>query len=183
MLVLVGTAPAAETVAVHVLRKLSASQNVHVTFRGRQLPEGGYYYAVIVLEPYRKYTRRSPPPCATSSDMQRTDYGYPQPSGVVALALTPAKSLTGRWCPGGHYVGAIYAVPHAPPCDSAYPCHSEPPYKQPCEAIERPCVTGKVAHPRESEYPDRLPSPRANGTTIVGRFAVRFPSASARHAR
>ncbi len=148
---------------------------MHITFHAPTLPEGGYYYAVIVLKPYKKYTRTSPPPCATSSDMQRTDYGYPQPGGEVALALTPAKSHTRHWCPGGDYLGAIYAVPHAPPCESAYPCRSEP-YKKPCAGIGPGCVEGVVARPREWAYPQGLPTPLASGTTIVGHFTVTFPS-------
>jgi hypothetical protein len=171
---LMGAAAAAETVSVHVQRKLAARQNVHITFRARRLPEGGYYYAVIVLKPYKQYTRSSPPPCASSSDMQRTDYGYPQSSGRVALALTPAKSLTGHWCPGGDYLGAIYAVPHAPPCESAYPCHSEP-YKEPCAGVGPGCVHGIIKRPREWAYPQGLPTPLASGTTIVGHFTVGFP--------
>jgi hypothetical protein len=107
--------------------------------------------------------------------MQRTDYGYQQPSGQVALALTPTKSSTGHWCSSGSYEGAIYAVPHAPPCESTYPCHSEP-YKEPCEGIAPGCVHGIVARPKEYEYPDGLPKPRATGTTIVARFSVKFPS-------
>jgi hypothetical protein len=172
---LVGAAVAAETVSVHVQRRLVVRQNVHIAFRARRLPEGGYYYAVIVLKPYRKYTRTSPPPCTTSTNMQRTDYGYPQPSGEVGLALTPAKSLTGHWCLGGDYLGAIYAVPHAPPCESTYPCRSEP-YKRPCAGIGPGCVHGIVARPKEWAYPQGLPTPLASGTTIVGRFTVRFPS-------
>ncbi|HEV3094536.1 MAG TPA: hypothetical protein VGY30_08490 [Solirubrobacteraceae bacterium] len=173
VLSLAGVAVAAETVSVHVQRRLSVRKNVHVTFHARSLPEGGYYYAVIVLRPYKKYTQTLPPPCATSSDMQRTDYGYPQPSGEVALALTPAKSRTGHWCPGGHYLGGIYAVPHAPPCESAYPCHSEP-YKEPCAGVAPGCVEGVVARPKEWAYPEGLPGPRVSGTTIVGCFAVNF---------
>ena len=84
----------AAAVSVHVQHRLAARQNVHLTFPARHLPEGGYYYGVIVLKPYRKYTRTSPPPCSTSSNMLRTDYGYPQANGQVALALTPAKSST-----------------------------------------------------------------------------------------
>ncbi len=174
-LVLVGAAIAAEPVSVHVQRKINAHQNVHITFHAQHLPEGGYYYGVIVLKPYKKYTRTSPPPCATSSNMQRTDYGYPQPSGRVALALTPAKSHAGQWCPGGDYLGAIYAVPHAPPCESAYPCRSEP-YKEPCAGIAPGCVHGVVARPKEWAYPQGLPTPRASGATIVGHFTVRFSS-------
>lgn len=170
-----GAAVAAGSVVVHVQRTLVAGHNVHITFRARRLAEGGYYYAVIVLKPYKKYTRASPPPCTTSSDMKRTDYGYPQPSGEVALALTPAKSLTGHWCPGGDYLGAIYAVPHAPPCESTYPCRSEP-YERPCAGVGRGCVHGIVKRPREWAYPQGLPTPLARGTTIVGRFTVSFPS-------
>ncbi len=164
----------AATTRVHVQRNLSVHQNVHLTLHARRLPEGGYYYGVIVLKPYRRYTRHSPPPCSTSSDMQRTDYGYPQPNEKIALTMTPAHSSTGHWCPGGVYEGAIYAVPHAPPCESAYPCHSEP-YKEPCAGLGPGCVLGIVAHPKEYAYPDGLPRPRATGTTIVAHFSVRFP--------
>jgi hypothetical protein len=110
----------------------------------------------------------------TASDMQRTDYGYPQANRQVVLALTPAKSSTGHWCPSGSYEGAIYAVPHAPPCESAYPCHSEP-YKEPCAGIGPGCVHGIVAWPKAYAYPDDLPTPRATGTTIASRFSVKFP--------
>lgn len=166
----------AATVSVHVQRNFTVRHNVHITFHAKKLPGGGYYYAVIVLKPYKKYTRSSPPPCSTSSDMQRTDYGYPRSNGQVALALTPAKSSTGHWCSGGSYEGAIYAVPHTPPCQSTYPCRSEP-YKapSPCWNIEGRLVCGVVALPREYAYPDGLPAPLATGTTIVGRFSMQFP--------
>jgi hypothetical protein len=166
----------AATVSVHMQHKLTVRQNVHLTFQARQLPEGGYYYGAIVLKPYKKYTRTSPPPCSTSSNMQRADYGFPQANGRVALDLTPAKSSTGHWCPSGSYEGAVYAVPHAPPCESTYPCRSEP-YRppSPCWDIEGHPVCGVVAHPRAYAYPDGLPVPLASGTTIVGRFSVKFP--------
>ena len=93
-------------------------QAVDLSFKAGSLPEGGYYYAVMVLEPYRHYSRQHPPPCSVSSDMQRTDYGYSE-AGKVSLALTPAKSIAGHWCLGGSYEGAIYPVPHPPPCNSA----------------------------------------------------------------
>lgn len=168
-----GLAASAQAIPVRVQRTLVVRQNVHVSFSAPKLSGGGYYYAVIVLKPDRRYTRISPPPCSTSSDMQRTDYGFPQ-DGVVALALTPAKSRTWHWCNGGSYEGAIYAVPHTPPCESSYPCRSEP-YKAPCAGVRPGCVLGVVARPREWEYPDPLPSPRASGTAIVARFSVRFP--------
>ncbi len=164
----------AAPVSVHVQRELAIRQNVHVDFQAARLPEGGYYYGVIVLKPYKQYTRTSPPPCSTSSNMQRTDYGYPQTDGQVALALTPAKSSAGHWCPSGSYEGAIYAVPHAPPCESAYPCESES-RKKPCAGVAPGCVHGIVARPEQYAYPDGLPTPRADGTTIVARFSVKFP--------
>jgi hypothetical protein len=162
-------------VHVHVLHKPAVGRNVRVTFRATPLPEHGYYYGVLVLKPYKKYTTKHPPPCSTSSNMQRTDYGYAAPSRQVALALTPAKSTTTHWCPGGSYEGAIYAVPHAPPCESRYPCRSEP-YEppSPCWDIEGRRVCGVVALPREYAYPDGLPKPLASGTTMVGRFTIRF---------
>ena len=167
---------AAAALTVHVQRHPAARQNLHITFRAPKLPERGYYYAVIVLKPYKNYTRGSPPPCSTSSNMSRTDYGYPQPDGLVALALTPTRSSTGHWCRDGSYEGAIYAVPHAPPCESTYPCRAEP-YKlpSPCWNVEGHRVCGAVALPRQYSYPDGLPSPLAKGTTIVERFTVRFP--------
>ena len=174
------TAPAAirpQAVSVHVQRRLSVLQNVHVSFQPTvRLPQGGYYYAVIVLEPYKRYTKAAPPPCASSSDMQRTDYGYPHAGRLVALALTPAHSKTGHWCRGGSYAGGIYAVPHAPPCNSAYPCRSEP-YEapSPCFKLEGGhTVCGIVAQPKTYAYPEGLPRPLAQGTRIVGRFTVTF---------
>ncbi|HTB50489.1 MAG TPA: hypothetical protein VK701_05880 [Solirubrobacteraceae bacterium] len=174
-LALSATALGTATVSVHVQHKPAVHQNVHLALQAKQLPEGGYYYGVIVLKPYKKYTRTSPPPCSTSSNMQRTDYGYPQANGQVALALTPAKSSTGHWCPSGSYEGAIYAVPHAPPCESTYPCHSEP-YKEPCAGVGPGCVNGIVARPKEYAYPDGLPTPRAAGATIVAHFSVKVPT-------
>ena len=164
------------TVSVHVQRKPSVAGNVHISFRPTdRLPSDGYYYAVIVLRPYKHYTRKTPPPCATSSDMEKTDYGYPHPGQPVRLALTPAKSPAGHWCRGGAYTGGIYAVPHAPPCESTYPCSSEP-YKppSPCWNVEGHRVCGKVALRRVYAYPDGLPTPLAKGARIVAHFQVTF---------
>jgi hypothetical protein len=165
-------------VPVHVQRKLDIRENVHISFHSvDRLPAGGYYYAVIVLRPYKAYTRNAPPPCSTSSDMQRTDYGYPQSDGAVALALTPSASRTGHWCGGGHYAGAVYAVPHAPPCESRYPCRTSEPYERsPCWEVQSGRkVCGIVAPPRRYAYPQGIPAPLAQGTRIVGRFSVVFP--------
>jgi hypothetical protein len=162
-------------VSVHVQRKPSFTGNVHISFRPTdRLPEGGYYYAVMVLRPYRHYTRASLPPCATSSNMERTDYGYPQSGRPVRLTLTPAKSTTGHWCPGGIYTGAIYAVPHTPPCEGKYPCRSEP-YEPPgslCPRNPHPCFG--IVKPRGYAYPNALPTPLAKGTRITDHFRVIF---------
>jgi hypothetical protein len=168
----------AGVVAVHVQPKPHVRKNVHIRFHSPgPLPEGGYYYAVIVLKPYRHYTRQSSPPCSTSSNMQRTDYGYPQPDQSVRLALTPAKSSTEHWCPGGHYIGAVYAVPQAPPCERKYPCRYSEPYEPPSPCFEiSPGHTacGVVARPRGYRYPEGPPSPLAKGTQIVAHFTVTF---------
>jgi hypothetical protein len=169
-------AGSAHALSVHVQRKLDARKNVHITFHAHKLPQHGYYYAVLVLKPYREYTSESPPPCSPSSNMFGTNYGYPQPTGVVALTLTPSKSksLTEHWCHGGSYEGGVYAVPHPPPCESTYPCRSEPYEHHNCEA-GHPCVLGVVIHPGAYAYPGRLPRPVASGARIVARFTAKFP--------
>ena len=117
-------APATHALTVRVQSKPTVRSTVGIGISASPLPNGGYYYGVLVLRPYRGYTRTVPPACSSSSDMQRTDYGYPQPSGLVTLALTPAESDTLHWCHGGSYEGAVYAAPHAPPCEAAYPCRA-----------------------------------------------------------
>ena len=166
-----------EAVSVHVQRTHSVRESVRISFRtGGRLPAGGYYYAVIVLKPYKRYTRSAPPPCATSSNMERAAYGYPQSDRSVRLVLAPARSATRHWCRGGAYLGAVYAVPHAPPCESRYPCRSEP-YEppSPCWEVEHGRrVCGVVIRPRRYAYPDGIPGPLAPGTRIVARFSVVF---------
>lgn len=171
------TSTSTKTVSVHVQRKPSVADDVHISFRPTDhLPEDGYYYAVIVLRPYKHYTQAAPPPCATSSDMEKTDYAYPHARSPIDLTLTPKKSAEQRWCRGGVYSGGIYAVPYPPPCNSTYPCRSEP-YKEPspCFEIEpgrRAC--GVVAKPKLYRYPDGLPFPLAKGTRIIAYFHVTF---------
>jgi hypothetical protein len=150
---------------------------VHVSFRaGARLPPGGYYYAAIVLKPYGRYTRGHPPPCSTSSNMERADYGYPGSDGSVRLALTPSRSATRHWCRRGSYLGAIYAVPHPPPCEARYPCLSEP-YEPPSPCWEISTghrVCGVVVRRSGYSYPAGIPAPIARDTRIVGRFNVVF---------
>jgi hypothetical protein len=163
-----------------VQRHLAVGQNVHITFRAHKLPHHGYYYAVIVLKPYKKYTPNSPPPCSPSSNMSAADYGYPRPNGEVKLTLTsvltPTEAPTKQWCPGGFYEGGVYAVPHPPPCESRYPCLRSEPYKIPpqCFTSAGRQYCGLVL-PKGWRYPEGLPKPLASGTRIVARFTVRFP--------
>lgn len=160
--------------AVHVQRHLSVDHGVRVGFSASPLPHGGYYYAVLVLDRYRRYTRTSPPPCATSSNMQRTAYAYPRIAEEISLTLTPAHSKAGRWCRGGTYSGAVYAVPHPPPCES--PCESEPYVPpSPCWNVGGHLVCGVVVRRGVWHYPDGLPTPRAYGTSVLARFRVTFP--------
>jgi hypothetical protein len=177
---LVVAAPAG-AVGVHVQRIGGVRQHAHLSFAGLSLPDGGYYYAIVVLRRYGHYSASRPPPCSTASNMQRADYGYPGANGTVSLTLAPSRSATHHWCPGGHYEGAVYAVPHAPPCEGRYPCRSEP-YEppSPCWHSGEHVVCGVVALPREWAFPDPLPAPLASGTKVVGRFTLRFPSATRR---
>ncbi len=75
---LVAEGATASPLHLKVQRKLGTRENVHLSFKAGRLPEGGYYYAVIVLKKYEHYTRKSQPPCSVSSNMQRTDTGIPK---------------------------------------------------------------------------------------------------------
>jgi hypothetical protein len=163
-------------VAVQVRPKPSITDSVHISFRPRMpLPADGYYYGVIVLKQYRHYTRKVPPPCAVSSDMQKTAYGFPHTGQAVSLVLTRTASRRHVWCRGGSYIGAIYAVPNLPPCEAKYPCRSEYSEASPCFELEsgrKAC--GIIVRPRVYAYPDGLPAPLEKGTRIIGRFRVTF---------
>ncbi len=167
---------ASAAISPKISAKPDIRHNVLVGFNASPLPQGGYYYAVMTLEPYRHYTAAHQPPCSVSSDMQRTDYGYPQ-AGKVSLSLTPARSATGHWCQGGSYEGAIYAVPQPPACEGRYPCESEP-YEppSPCWNADGHVVCGVVAPRRPWHYPEAVPRPESKGASIVGWFVVRFHS-------
>ena len=163
-------------VVVHVQRRLSALDSVRVTFHpNAALPAGGYYYAVIVLKPYKHYTRTAPPPCAVSSDMQKTAYGFAQPGQTMTLVLTRTASQQHRWCRGGVYAGAIYAVPNPPPCEGRYPCGSEYSEASPCWEVEPGRkVCGVVIRRNAYAYPAGLPAPLEQATRIIGYFHVTF---------
>jgi hypothetical protein len=176
---LLAVVPATHALTFRVQSKPMVGSTVGINMSASALPAGGYYYGVLVLRPYRGYTRTVPPACSSSSDMERTDYGYPQQNGLVTLALTPAKSDTQHWCHGGSYEGAVYAVPHAPPCEATYPCRAEPYEASPCWNQEGRPVCGVVARPLWG-YPDPLPEPVGAGTNIVARFSVKFPARTVR---
>ncbi len=173
--------PAGAVTPIEVVSKLTVKrpphirEPVHLKLSAPVLPEGGYYYGVLVLRPHGRYTSRETPGCAVSSDMQRAAYGYPNARGAVSLALAPATSKAHHWCPGGRYEGAVYAVPHAPPCEGKYPCRSEP-YEppSPCWDTGGGHVVCGVVVRRVWSYPEPLPTPLARGTKVVARFTVTF---------
>ncbi len=169
-MLLVAAASARADVTPKIVSKPATHANVALSFTAGTLPAGGYYYGVMVLEPYRHYTARHQPPCSASSDMQKTAYGYPQ-DGQVAVSLAPARSHTGHWCPGGSYEGAIYAVSPTRPCENTYSCEGERCATSPCRVLD-----GLVPLRRPWAYPQPLPEPVERNVQIVGWFVVRFHS-------
>lgn len=162
-------------VSVRVSQQPSIGSTVSVAFspRGR-LPSGGYYYAVVVLKEYARQPQSAVPPCAISSDMKRTQYGYPHRGRALRLTLTPASSTTGHWCPGGTYIGALYAVPHRPRCGGSQPCYGRSTQSGSCWEVEGRLLCGVVAIPTYS-YPGGLPKPIDHSARVVGHFQVSFP--------
>lgn len=152
-------------VSVKAPRHPSVRQKkITISFAPRgSLPAGGYYFAVLVLENYRRASQAHPPSCAVSSNMKLVQYGYPH-GGRVTLTLPPASSRSGRWCAGGTYAGAVYAVPHKPPCTGSHPCYGQTaetvgPYgasKGACwELGGEHVVCGVPAYPSERERIER----------------------------
>ena len=147
---------------------------LRIGFSARALPHGGFYYAVLVLAKYRT-SGGVRPECAISSDMGKTEYGFPRRGRRLALSILPARSSAGTWCPGGHYLGALYAVPHRPSCSYSQPCYGKTTQVGPCWIVgEGRHVCGVVALPRYS-YPGGLPRPLDSASRIVTRFSVSFP--------
>jgi hypothetical protein len=147
---------------------------LHIGFTPRALPHGGFYYAVLVLSRYP--SGGGAPPCAVSSDMGKTRYGFPSRGRRLALSILPARSGAETWCPGGHYLGALYAVPHRPRCSYSQPCYGR------TTQLVGPCwitgegkrVCGTVVR-RPYSYPGGLPRPLDTSSRIVARFSVSFP--------
>jgi len=139
----------------------------------RGLPRGSYYYAVAVLVHYpRGLGEVSPPPCAISSDMGLTQYGRPQAGRALGLTLLPAGGDAGSWCANATYDGAVYAVPHPPPCDAYYPCYG----RGSCGGSPSE-FCGVIANPGPYSYPGGLPRPIDASARIVGRFQLRVGGA------
>ena len=161
-------------VSVSVPANPSTAGDVHVSFQPRgRLPRGGFYYAVLVLRDYG--TAGGPPACAISSDMAVTEYRSASGGRRLGLTILPARSSEGRWCAGGSYLGALYAVPHAPHCSYSSPCYGHTTQLSgPCWILgEGRRVCGVVANPSYS-YPGGLPRPLDSSSRIIGRFTVRF---------
>ncbi len=171
-------------VSVKVPPHPNITSGVTISFTPREpLPNGGYYYAVVVLT--KHYAKRlSSKRCAQASDMEYTEYGYPGPGKPVSLSLSPEKtgSASGAstaldWCPGAAYRGAVYAVPHGKPCHPSEPCygHSTTPE---CYAGEPFCFNGQQVHGkirrRKHAQAGELPEPQDSSTRIVAYFRVRF---------
>jgi hypothetical protein len=166
-------------VAVRVPTNLSIKQKVTIAFPPKGRPgHGGYYYAVAVLVDYpRPVEAPHAPPCAVSSDMGVTQYGFPGRGRDVRLTLIAAASAEKAWCAGGVYLGAVYAVPHKPRCSSTHPCYGRGAGYSPCWKVGEHVVCGVVVQ-RPYSYPGGLPKPVDRSTSIVGHFTLRFPAAA-----
>jgi hypothetical protein len=181
-----------DPLSVKVPKHPSLRGDLQISFRPQgQLPRGGYYYAVVVLVRYARDLLGRAPSCATSSDMRRTAYGHPQHGDQVTLTLVRARSAKGRWCPGGTYQGAVYAVPHKPPCSASYPCYGKSTETGGCfEVAEGRRLCGVVVPPPKTEptppspqpapsatpysFPGGLPRPIDRSTRVIAHFQVRF---------
>jgi hypothetical protein len=170
---------------VEVPRHPRVSGSFTVSFRlWEPLPSGGYYYAVVVLTKHdaKRFSRAQ---CTQSSEMTDTEYGYPDAGHELHLSLSPEKSepFSGEpepldWCAEATYKGAIYAVPHAPPCTRREPCYGHTTAPE-CYPGEPRCYEGKhkplygkpIMHRRK---PGGLPTPRDNATRMIAYFRVHF---------
>jgi hypothetical protein len=162
-------------VKVAVLAPTPATANptaaIVIDFHPQHLPSGGYYYAVAVLAPYHFHGGRPTPSCAVSSNMKVTEYGFPPRTGALRLTLTPTPSSSKAWCTGATYEGAVYAVPHKPPCNGYYRCTSGA-----AQCLPGRHVCGIILPPQYYPgYPGGLPKPIDGSSRIVGRFTVTFP--------
>jgi hypothetical protein len=162
-------------VAVSSPARPSLHGPLRINFAPRALPRGGFYYAVLVLSNYPSGTGARPS-CAVSSDMGKTQYGFPRSGARLRLSVLPARSGAETWCPGGTYLGAVYAVPHRPLCSYSQPCYGRTTQVGACWIVgEGRRVCGVVIRPRYS-YPGGLPRPLDASSRLVTRFVLRFPS-------
>jgi hypothetical protein len=172
-------------IAVTVPRHPRVSGNFTISFRPREpLPNGGYYYAVVVLT--KRYAKRlSRARCAQASDMADIEYGYPD-GHKLNLRLDPETSAPSEgqptrldWCAGATYKGAIYAVPHAPPCSPSEPCYGHTTAPE-CYPGEPRCNEGKYERRPKGKpaifrrKPGELPTPQDSATRVIAHFRVHF---------
>lgn len=179
-------------VSIKVPHRPSAVGDFTISFHPREpLPSGGYYYAVVVLA--KRYAMHlSSVRCAKSSNMEITEYNYPKSGQPVDLTLSPEESgLTpGKlspldWCSGAIYTGAVYAVPHGPPCRRSAPCFGNSTAPE-CYEGEQLCSGGKQVFGtvrRDRYRPGELPEPRDSSTRVIAHFRVAFQSADVMGAR
>jgi hypothetical protein len=171
-------------IAVEVPRHPRVSGSLTISFRPREpLPSGGYYYAVVVLT--KRYAKRlALARCARESDMADTEYGYPDGLHKLNLSLGPETSVPAEgqpprmdWCAGAAYKGAIYAVPHAPPCLRSEPCYGHTTAPE-CYAGETWCEEGKFRPKGKLKMyrrkPGELPTPKDSATHVIAHFRVHF---------
>lgn len=175
---LAGPAPATAAsglghLSVTVPSQPLVSGDLHIRFGPPENePQRGYYYAVVVLDNYRHYSPQAPPPCAISSDMGHTEYGFSHRGTLTHLTLTPATSAETQWCPGT-YIGAVYKVPHKPRCSRYYPC-SHRSARTFTGKLPIPIGYGRAREGEPYSYPGGLPNPIDRSAHIVGRFEVEF---------
>jgi hypothetical protein len=147
---------------------------LRIGFSPRVLPHGGFYYAVLVLSRYPSGGGAAPA-CAVSSDMGKTEYGFPRRGRRLRLSILPARSSAESWCRRGHYLGALYAVAHRPRCSYSQPCYGHATQVGPCWILgEGRRVCGVVAL-KPYSYPGGLPRPLDSTSRLVTRFSVSFP--------
>jgi hypothetical protein len=157
----------------------------------RTLPSGGYYYAVAVVNK-TDAVHFDTEHCAKESLMTDTEYGYPKARARLRLRIAPERGPAGpslRWCTGATYIGAVYAVPHPPPCSRGEPCYGRPGGTPECYPGERRpgprfyCREGKVQYipvkgivrPRKGGG-GTLPAPLDASAHIVARFHLTIGS-------
>lgn len=173
------------SVPVKILRPLSLSRDLPISFQPGERVRGDFYYAVLVIQRDPHWSRDEPLRCSAASDLEDTEYAYSRRGRPIRLTLLRETPPENDWCPGATYEGAVYAAPHEPPCNRVHPCSSQT-SEAGCWEILKRCDAaehlphphkGKIAPLREGSYPQRLPRPLVAHTRVIARFHVHFPAA------